>query len=44
MTTINDASFLKIVETVDGQEVDITPVPEKPTETPPSKKESKGGK
>lgn len=42
---INDASFLKIVETVDGQEVDITPPPKKPAETPaeaPAGKKEKG--
>lgn len=41
---INDASFLKIVETVDGQEVDITPQPEKPAETPAVKKEKGAAK
>lgn len=44
MTKINDASFLTIVETVDGQEVDITPKPTKPTETQAPKKDTKGGK
>lgn len=40
MTNTNDASFLKIVETVDGVEVDRTPKPEppEPAETTASKK------
>ena len=52
-TTVNDASVLRIVEQVDGVEVDRTPVPEpppveqsaaQPDQTPPAaatKKEKK---
>lgn len=43
MTKIQDASVLKIVETVDGQEIDITPAPPKPPETPVAPRKQ-GGK
>lgn len=33
--TVNDASVLRIVEIVDGKEVDITPQP-KPVKAPPA--------
>ncbi len=41
--TVNDASVMRVVETVDGQEVDITPTPV-PEPAVKADKKKEGGK